>query len=258
LRAQERWNDALAQAREVLVREPGNARALLVVARIYRAREAYDIAKLVLQKALALVPEDDARLRAEVYDDEGLLELARGDTQAAFEAFRQAIAADARYAPAQMNMGSVLLHAGDFAGARAQYEAVLRADPSSLEAKVALAIARRGQGDHRVARRLYREVLDEAPNHPDALLDYAILRADFLDEREDSVATFEAFLAAAPRRHPGRELAERYLVEIRSMADAPAADEAWAEEGGDEEWVEEGQDEEWEDDGGDEEWEDVE
>ncbi|MEO0326914.1 MAG: tetratricopeptide repeat protein, partial [Myxococcota bacterium] len=262
LRAQERWDDALEQAREVLVRAPESATALLVVARIYRARDAYDVAKLVLQKALALVPEDEAMLRAEVYDEQGLLELARGDTQAAFEAFGQAITADASFAPAHMNMGSVLLNAGDFSGARAQYEAVLDADAGNLEAKVALAIARRGEGDHRVARRLYREVLQEDPAHPDALLDYAILRADFLDEREASVETFEAFLAAAPRRHPGRAVAERYLAEIRAFADAPEPpdDESWVEENGDpaeEEWVDEG-DESWDDAGGDEEWEDLE
>lgn len=214
LREAEEYDDALEQAREVLVRDPTRVRALLEIARVYRAREQPEVAELVLQKALALVPEDQAPLRAQVLDEQGLLELSRGDTQAAFEAFDAALAAESTYKPARMNMGSVLLHAGDFTGAAAQYQAVLQADGDDIDARVGLAISLRGQGENARAEREYRRVLETAPAHPDALFDLAVLQAEFLDQRPQSRATFERFLAAAPRRHPAREAAERYLREI--------------------------------------------
>ncbi len=211
LRERERYQPALEQAREVLIRDPSNVRALLEVGRIYRAREQYDVAQLVLGKALQLTGEDDATLRAEIQNEQGLLELDRGDTQAAFLAFDAAIALDASYKPARMNMGSVLLHAGDYAGAQAQYEAVLEQDRDDLSARVALGIAFRGQGEMRKARREYERVLRVDPDHPDALLNLGILRAEFVDERPQSRANFEHFLRVAPRRHRGRPTAEEYL-----------------------------------------------
>lgn len=211
LRENERYGDALEQAREVLIREPSNVRALLEVGRVYRAREQYDVAELVLGKALQLTDEGDVTLRAEIQNEQGLLELDRGDTQAAFLAFEAAIALDASYKPARMNMGSVLLHAGDYAGAQEQYEAVLEQDRDDLSARVALGIAYRGQGDMRKARREYERVLRVDPDHPDAILNLGILRAEFVDERPQSRENFEHFLRVAPRRHPGRPVAEEYL-----------------------------------------------
>jgi len=210
-RERERWNDSLEQAREVLVRDPSQTRALLEIGRVYRAREDFEVARLVLQKALALAPEDDVRLRAEILDERGRLELARGDTQAAFEAFEGAIGVDASYKPARMNMGSVLLHAGDYEGAAAQYQAVLRIDEDDLAARVAYGVALRGKGEHRQARRQYEQVLEADAEQPDALLNLAILRAEFVDERTQSRETFQRFLDVAPRRHPGRERAEEFL-----------------------------------------------
>ncbi|MBX3251036.1 MAG: tetratricopeptide repeat protein [Myxococcales bacterium] len=214
LRGRGRFDDALTQAREVLVRDPQNVRALLEIGRIERARERFDVARLVLDKARQLVPEGDARTRAEVLNEVGLLELDRGDNQAAFEAFDAAVAADAGYAPSRTNMGSVLLAAGDYQGAAAQYQAVLRSNADDLAARLALGIALRGQGDHRRARQEYERVLEAEPTHADALYNLAILRAEFLDERTQSRETFQRFLDAAPRNHPKRSEAQRYLREL--------------------------------------------
>lgn len=217
-REDERWDGALEQAREVLVRDPSNVRALLEIGRVYRAREQHDVSRLVLDKALQLLEDDQAALRAQVMNERGLLELDRGDTQAAFEAFEGAVAVDASFKPARLNMGSVLLRAGDYAGAAAQYQAVLQTDDEDLDARVAYAIALRGQGEHRQARREYERVLRANPEHPDALFDLAVLRAEFLDQRPQSREQFQEFLRVAPRRHPARERAEQYLQEIPAPA----------------------------------------
>lgn len=221
LREDESWDDALAQAREVLVRDPTSTRALLEIGRVYRARELYDVSRLVLQKALDLADEENTSLRAEILSEQGLLELARGDTQAAFAAFEAAIVSEAGFAPARMNMGAVLLRAGDFAGAKAQYEAVLENDEDNFDARIGLGIAFRGEGDHSRARQNYQRVLDADERHPDALFNIAVLQADFLDQRPEARVKFVRYLSLAPRNHPGREEAERYVREIPDPA-APA------------------------------------
>lgn len=203
-----RHDEALGHAREVLVRQPRNAAALAEIGRIYRAREQYDVAQLVFQKAIEI--QDSASL----HNDMGLLELARGDTQAAFEQFAAAINLDAGFAAAHLNQGSVLLHAGDFAGARTEYEAVLEEDADNLDARVALAAALRGQDEHARARRELEAVLEENENHPAALFNLGVLMAEFLDERPGARALFERFLRVAPSTGEHRVMAEQYLQDI--------------------------------------------
>jgi tetratricopeptide (TPR) repeat protein len=204
---------ALEQAREVLIRDPRNVRALAEIGRIYRAREQYDVAELVIRKAIEITDG------AELHNDLGLIQLARGDTQAAFEEFARAIAIDARFAPAHLNQGAVLMRAGDYAGASTEYRAVLVSDPNNLEARVALGAALRGQGEHQDARREYEEVLEASPDHPGALFNLAVLLADFLDQRPRARELFVRFLEAAPAG-TYRDTAQRYVNEIP----APAAD----------------------------------
>lgn len=234
LRAARDYDGALEQAREALVRDPRHARALAEVGRVYRAREQLEVAELVFRKALELGES------AELHNDLGLLELSRGDTQAAFEAFRRAIALDPNFSDAHENQGSVLLHAGDYAGAATEYRAVLEHDADDVEARVALAICLRGQGDHRGAQREYEAALERAPSHAAALFDYAVLRAEFLDQRPQSIELFRRFLDVAPGGLAQREVAERYVREITAEQNAPpptrpadtSASEAGGEDGG--------------------------
>ncbi len=210
LRERQDYDGALEQAREVLIREPSSARALAEVGRVYRAREQYDVAELVIRKALDL--GDTAELRCDL----GLVQLGRGDTQAAFEEFDRAVALDASYAPAHMNQGSVLLHAGDYAGAALHYQAVLDADSDNLDARVALGIAQRGQGHNEEARRAYQAVLDASPTHAAALYDMGVLLAEFLDDRPHARELFQRYLEVAPSGAPQRETAQHYVTDIGS------------------------------------------
>ncbi len=216
LRERQDYDGALEQAREVLIRQPASARALAEVGRVYRAREQYDVAELVIRKALDL--GDTAELR----NDLGLVQLGRGDTQAAFEEFDRAIALDASYAPAHLNQGSVLLHAGDYAGAAAHYQAVLDADPDNLDARVALGIALRGQGHNEEARRAYQAVLDAQPTHAAALYDMGVLLAEFLDDRPHARELFQRYLEVAPSGAPQRQTAQNYVQDIGAEM-APSA-----------------------------------
>jgi tetratricopeptide (TPR) repeat protein len=207
---------ALSLAREVLVRDPRAIKALLEVGRIYRAREEYEVAELVLEKARAL-----AEGSALVFHELGLLALARGDTQLAFTHFGKAEQLDARFLPAHINQGSVLLRAGDYEGAERSYRAALTGsrDPAlaslHTDAQIGLAIALRGQGKFREARATYEKVLEAHPSQLAALYDLGVLLADFMDQRKSAIPLFERYLAAAPQGDSHRENAERYLQDIR-------------------------------------------
>ncbi len=222
LRERGDYDGALTQAREVLIRQPSSARALAEVGRVYRARQQYDVAELVLRKAL------DLGETAELHNDMGLLELARGDTQAAFGEFDRAIALDATYSPAHLNQGSVLLHAGDYEGAEAHYRAVLQAHEDDLDARVALAIALRGRGEHAAAQREYERVLEAAPNHAAALYDLGVLLAEFRDQRPRAREIFQHYLEVAPGSAPQRETAQHYVqdigAEMAPRTDSPRSD----------------------------------
>jgi tetratricopeptide (TPR) repeat protein len=221
-RRQGRYRPALEQAREVLIRDPQNRRALLEVGRVYRARSRLDVAELVFQKAFALTEEADASERAEIRNEQGLVDLARGDTQAAFQRFDEALALDSSFGPAHTNEASVLLAAGDYEGAKTHYEALLSEDSGDTDARIGLAICLRGLGHPRQALREYNRVLEAQPGNVDALFDLGVLEAEFLDRRPRARERFVRFLELAPRDHEKREDAQRYLEEIPAPAPRPA------------------------------------
>lgn len=221
LREQKRYDKALSQAREALVREPANVPALLEVGRIYHAKNDLDVAELVFHKVLALDPKN-----ATAHNDLGLLALARGDTQSAFDAFEKATAADAEFVPARMNRASVLLRAGDYAAARGEYEQVLHVSPDHVAARVGLGIALRGLNQHKEAQAAYKRALELAPNHAAALFNLAVLRADFLNERADALPLFERYLELSADDEPEREAATRYVSELKQQAEQAAKPDA--------------------------------
>ena len=219
---------ALDSARAVLVKDPRETRALLEIGRIYRVRGQYDVTELVLEKARALLANDEKK-SAPVYNELGLLALARGDTQLAFTHFAKAESLDARFIPAHVNQGSVLLRAGDYEAAERAYRAALQAeakqgesvDARSVEARIGLGIAQRGQGKYKEARATYEKVLEAHPSQLAALYDLAVLLADFMDQRKAALPLFERYLASAPKTDSHRESAERYLQDIRMSTGTP-------------------------------------
>jgi tetratricopeptide (TPR) repeat protein len=214
MREQKKYDAALAQAREALVREPANIPALLEVGRIYHAKGDLDVAELVFRKVLALDPKN-----ATAHNDLGLLALARGDTQSAFDAFEKATAADPELIPARMNRASVLLRAGDYAAARGEYEKVLHVAAESVSAQVGLGIALRGLNQPKDAQAAYEKALALAPNHAPALFNLAVLRAEFLNQRAEALPLFERYLELSADDEPERAAATRYVTELKQQAE---------------------------------------
>lgn len=207
---------AIAQARELLVKKPGDASALAELSLCHLAKGERDTASLLAKQALAADAKSAVAERAT-----GLIALASGDDALAFQAFAKATQHDPRDTTARLNMGGVLLRAGVYNKAEEQYRAILQVSPEDNDASVGLAAALRGQGDAQhtakwdEARGILEKVLARDPHHVAALFNLAVLEADFLKKPAEARAHFERFLSNAPSSHPSRPEAERSLALLK-------------------------------------------
>ena len=214
---------ALAQAREVLVRKPGDASALAELALTHLAKGERDTASLLAKQALDANGKSAIAHRAT-----GLIALAAGDDAAAFAAFTKATQEDPRDTTARLNMGAVLLRAGAYPKAAEQYRAILQLSPDDASAMVGLAAAIRGEADPAHAGRLEeaRALLDKAlerdPHNVAALYNMGVLYTDFLKKPAEGKPYFTRFLDDAPSDHPARADAERYVNAAGGGAKAAA------------------------------------
>src|SRR4030095_4611959 len=97
------------QAREVLVRKPGDAPALAELALCHLGKGERDTAQLLVKQALDVNAKSAIAHRVQ-----GLVFLGGGDDAAAFQAFSKAAQEDPRDTTSRLNMGAVLLRAGAY------------------------------------------------------------------------------------------------------------------------------------------------
>ena len=222
LRESGQIDKAIVQAREVLVRRPGDASALAELALCHLAKNERDTAALLAKQAIDANGKSALAHRAA-----GLVALANGDDAAAFIEFRKASEADPRDTTARLNMGAVLLRAGAYAKAEEQYRAILQIAPDDNDAAVGLAAALRGESDAQhpgklvEAQKLLEQVLERDPHQVSALFNLGVLHADFLKHPAEALPYFKRFLTDAPSDHPMRPDAERYLSATSTAAPAP-------------------------------------
>ncbi len=213
---------AIGQARELLVRKPGDASALAELALCHLSKGERDTASLLAKQALDSNPKSAIAERAT-----GLIALANGDDALAFQAFLKATQEDPRDTTARLNMGGVLLRAGAYAKAEEQYRAILVVSPEDADAAVGLAAALRGEGDNQhpakfeEARSLLEKVLVADPHNVSALFNLAVLYTDFLKKPDEARQYFKRFLSDARSDHPSRPEAERYLSLMKTAPPPP-------------------------------------
>jgi Flp pilus assembly protein TadD len=213
LRSSGQVDKAITQARELLVKKPGDASALAELALCHLAKGEKDTASLLAKQALSANPKSAVAERAT-----GLILLANGDDALAFQAFSKATQEDPRDTTARLNMGSVLLRAGAYAKAEEQYRAILQVSPEDTDAQVGLAASLRGLGKHEEARGLLEKVLARDPHQVSALFNLGVLYMDFLKRPADAKPLLQRFLDEAPSDHPARPEAERDLKTIGNSA----------------------------------------
>jgi tetratricopeptide (TPR) repeat protein len=229
LRAAGQVEKAITEAREVLVRKPGDASALAELALCHLARGEKDTASLLAKQALESNPHSAVAQRAT-----GLIALAGGDDAIAFQAFLKATQEDPHDTTARLNMGGVLLHAGAYVKAGEQFRAILQVSPEDNDAALGLAAALRGEGGApkiEEARQILEKVLERDPHSVGALFNLGVLYAEVLKRPADARPLFKRFLSEAPSDHPSRLDAEHYMAAIDAPTGAPSGTAAAAAPG---------------------------
>jgi tetratricopeptide (TPR) repeat protein len=90
--------------------------------------------------------ERGAGERAFLLNKRGVARIGLGRRELARADFTEALAAAGRYAPAEANLGNMLLEDGDVDGAIARYEAAVRSDPDHAVAYLNLSVAYKRAG----------------------------------------------------------------------------------------------------------------
>jgi tetratricopeptide (TPR) repeat protein len=224
--AQRRGNkldDATETLRTVLRVEPRSAPALSALGMVYEARGQHELADLVLHRALDI--DKESKAAADVYNNLGLVALARRRDQEAFADFDSASRIDPTLTVARRNKAMVYLDCGDYARAAEELRAVTHADPTDVEAWNALGVAERGQGKFDGAQKAYEKALAADPNGPgaaDALFNLAVLHMDFKKEPGKARARLDEYLKIAGAHHPRRADAEARARELAKQGAPPA------------------------------------
>ena len=208
------FDDAVAVLRDTVRLSGVNAKIYTELALIYIQQKRYELADLVLQKALA----DDVKDPA-IYNAGALLALRQGKGQEAFDRFDKAVSLDANYIDARFNKASVLLDAGDYARAKTELLVVVEKRPDDYAAWVALGVAHRGLKELKDAKRVWETVIKEAPRRStpraDAMFNVAILKADFLEDPAGAKRDLEQYLQESSGSHGKRAAAEEKRKELK-------------------------------------------
>ncbi len=220
--AQRRANkldEATETLRTVLRAEPRSAPALSALGMVYEARGQHELADLVLHRALDI--DKDSKAAADVYNNLGLVALARRRDQEAFADFDAASRVDPLLTVARRNKAMVYLDCGDYAKAAEELRAVTHADATDVEAWNALGVAERGQGHFDAAQKAYEKALAAeatGPGAADALFNLAVLYMDFKKEPQKARARLDEYLKLAGPAHPRRADAEARARELAKQA----------------------------------------
>jgi len=219
LRETGKYDQALEQARELLLRQPGDPAALAELSLTHLEQKQVDVAELLIEEALKVEPHTAVVERAA-----GLIALERGEDAIAFSHFAKASELDPNDTAAGLNTATVLLQAGVYDRAEKHFRAVLAVQPESLEAKLGLAAALRGQGSrkdpapYREAESVLKEILAVAPGDWAAAHNLAVLYSESLDRPEEATAEYSRFLSNAPSEHPARAKAKKWVDEHTSAS----------------------------------------
>lgn len=221
LRRFNRLDEATEVVRAVLKLEPRSMPALDALGMVYEARAQHELADLVLRRALEV--DKESKAAAEVYNNLGLVALARRRDQEAFADFDQASRLDPTLTVARRNKAIVYLDCGDYARAAEELHGVVHADAGDVDAWNALGVAERGQGKYDAAQKAYEKALAADPTGPgaaDALFNLAVLHMDFKKDPQKARARLDEYLKLAGPGHPRRADAEARSRELAKQAPA--------------------------------------
>ncbi|MDG1481814.1 MAG: tetratricopeptide repeat protein [Myxococcota bacterium] len=189
LAAAGRHDDAITQAREILIQDAENVSAYRNLSRIYFAQGQYAMSQLCAEKAKTMASGD-----AGIYNNIGVTYLVMEDLPAAVEEFKTARKLDPDHVESNLNLGYLALDSGDYALAKECFEIAVGADPGNLDAKLGLAVALRGVKDFDGASRLYDEILKADPKNQLAYFNAATLQEMYVKDYKEAKKYLENYI----------------------------------------------------------------
>ncbi len=208
------YDDAVEVLRDTVRTSGINARIYTELGQIYLAQKRYELAQLVLSKAVGMDAKDPA-----VYNALALLAARQGKPQESFQLFDQAAALDANFIDARFNKAAVLLDAGDYARAKSDLAAIVEKRPDDYAAAVSLGLAQRGLKAFDEAKKTWDRVVKEAPKksspRADAMWNLAVLKLDFTENEAGGKADLVRYLQEAPSSHAKRQDAETRCKDVK-------------------------------------------
>ena len=214
LRDAGKFEEAVEGLRDVIRTSGASARIYTELGMIYLEQKRFDLASLVLAKAIELDAKEPA-----AYNALALLALRQGRGQEAFDRFDYAASLDPRYTDARYNKATVLLDAGDYTRAKVELEKILEKRTDDFGAQVALGVAERGLKNFPAAKSAWDNVVKRASTRSearaDALFNVALLKLDFLQDIVGGKADLERYLNEAPSGHNKRAAAEEKRKELK-------------------------------------------
>lgn len=214
---QNKLESAATEAKKVLKSDERNIHAMQHLAQVYYREKKYELAKMVLENARAINPND-----AVTHNSLGLVNLALKAKPQAFENFKQAYTLQPDYAEAANNYGALLNDALDHDAAIRVLESAVAAAPGFAAAHLNLANAYRGKQDLVRAVAEYEKVVRLRPEWPNTYYNLAILHLDSevpnletIPRLEKSIAYFDQF-----RQRGGKDdNVEQYLKDANKGID---------------------------------------
>ncbi len=177
LTAGDYYDDAITEAKTILMSDARNVGAYRNLSRLYFAKGEYKMSQLCAEKAKELAKGDSG-----IYNNIGVTFLVMGNEPSAIEEFRMAIKLDPDNLEANLNLGLVALNSGDYELARTCFEAALSGTPGSTEAKLGMAVALRGLKEYDGAAKLYDEVIEADPHNQKAYFNASDLQSKYIKD----------------------------------------------------------------------------
>lgn len=184
-----RYDEAVAQGREVLLRDAKNVSAYRNLSRIYFAKGEYAMSQLCAEKAKTMAEGD-----AGIYNNIGVTYLVMDNEPSAIEEFQTARKLDPDNLEANLNLGYVALNSGDYALARECFESALGSQAGNLDAKMGLAVALRGVQEFDAAAKLYDEIIKLDPSNQSAYFNASNMHARYTKDYKRAKKYLEEFI----------------------------------------------------------------
>ncbi len=155
--------DAIEAFEAALELDPKRALTLIGLGLALNQQKRHAEAKEVLVRSLGLAPDNIEALAALAESKAGLTELDAAEQHA-----RRALAQDANHATANLALGMVWMHRGNYAEAREVLAKVIRLDPRSAKAHYQLSLAYARLGEREASQKhlqIYQNTLKEDVEH---------------------------------------------------------------------------------------------